>query len=178
MKKLGIVFLVVVVMIAFGCGKKQEPAAAETKTDKVAEPVAAAPQIESWAMAQACGLDEKKAAEEYVGKTIIVKNLVIYAIYEEEKRFESFAYDPGTNTISTTGQLRLNGTEAKATETDFYFTVTLANAADLTALKAYTATETKSGRISVFAGPYAFEAKVEKIEGNNIYLIDAKPTTK
>ena len=109
---------------------------------------------------------------------LIPKNLVIYAIYEQEERFEGFAYDPGTNTISSTGKLRLNGTEAKGTETGFYFTVTLADAAGLTALKAFTATETESGRVNDFAGPYAFEAKVEKIEGNNIYLIGAKPTTK
>jgi hypothetical protein len=177
MRKLGFVFLVVVIVMAVGCGKKEEPAAGAEKPAVTAAP-AVAPQIEAGAMAEACRQDEAKAMTDYVGKTIIVKNLVIYAIYEEEKRFEGFAYDPANKTISTTGSLRLNGADVKATETDFYFTVTLADAAGLAGLKACTATETSAGRVSDFAGPYAFEAKVEKIEGNNIYFVDAKPATK
>jgi hypothetical protein len=174
MKKCGIIFLAVVMVMAWGCGKKQEPAAGASKEVKIAEPAPATPQIEGWALAKAFEQDEKKAGSEYVGRTFIVKNLVIYVIYNEEKRFEGFAYDSGSNTITTTGKLRLNGTEVKGTETDFYYTVTLADATDLANLKAYTATETASGRISDFAGPYAFESKIEKVEGNNIYLIGAK----
>jgi hypothetical protein len=178
MRKFGIILLAVIMVTAWGCGKKEEPAPAASKEVKAAEPAPATPQIEGWALAKAFEQDEKKAGTEYVGRTFIVKNLVIYAIYSEEKRFEGFAYDPESKTITTTGKLRLNGTEVKATETDFYYTVTLADAADLANLKEYTATETAGGRISDFAGPYAFEAKIEKVEGNNIYLIGAKAVKK
>ena len=109
-----------------GCGKK-EGAAASAQPDKQPGPGIA--DYQAWTLAKAWVKDSGKHKSEYVGKEVIVRNLLACQGNSETHVVTSEAYDPQTHTISRLADCRYQGKDLVSGDL-FQFDVEFADAAE------------------------------------------------
>jgi len=126
-----ILFVAVLLAMAAGCGKKAGAPAA-VQPDKPSGPSVA--DVQAWTLAKAWLKDSGKTKSEYVGKEVILRNMLAYQSVSDTHVVNSCAYDPQSKTISSQGASRYQGKDLVSGD-EFDFVIEFADAAEFENIK-------------------------------------------
>lgn len=151
----------------FGCNKgTEEPAGPKT--------------VESVKLVQAWEQNEDTFKADYLGKNVVIKNLVNYAVWNVDgvTSADAFAFDPASNTIYATGKSKLAGKEINANEKSFFFRILLKDAKEYESLKDGTSEIVDQVLTRDYAPPFDVSGTLKALDGNSLTVSDAMLTAK
>lgn len=166
--------MVVCLVLACACAKKDETPAGTVSPTAEARPAEAkptAPEIESWALAKALEADGEKAVADYNGKPFAVKNLAVFMTNTGSGTMDAHAYDPASRTISALSACKLNA-DPLVSSSEYGFAVTFASAGDAAGLRGAHSEQGGGGPISVLKQLVTVEGTLELSAVSNTLKIN------
>ena len=171
-KAIALVLLTFALLLAFGCGKPAETPAGGAATAQATPaaapepPKTAGPEVNSFDLMTLATTDQAKFEAEYVGKTVVVKNVLTWGVNVESTPPELivFPYDPATDTIWNDNKAQINGKPAKTNAKSDNITIRFANAADIKNLKDPEIIGSGAKEFN-YGSPYSVEVKIVEWSG-------------
>ncbi len=170
-KALALALLTFALLLAFGCSKPAETPASGTATEQATPAAApeapkAANEVNSFDLMTLATTDQAKFEAEYVGKTIVIKNLVVYGVNADSTPPEliTFPYDPATETVWTDKKAQIGGKPFKGNGKSDNILIKFVNVEDVKKMKDPEIIGSGAQEFN-YGAPFSVEAKIVEYAG-------------